>query len=382
MRRIPELLAPAGTKEAFIAAVEAGADAIYCGGTLFNARMNAGNFDDEALAEAIGFAHVRGVKVYVTMNTLLTDEELPAALSYCARLAEWGADALIIQDLGLGKLVRDHLPDLPIHLSTQASVFGPGGIRAAAKLGYERVVTARELSLEEIRAVCALGEAEIEVFCHGALCICYSGQCQMSRAIGGRSGNRGACAQPCRLPYEALAANGKPTGEGPYALSPADMCMIDHLGELAEAGVASLKIEGRMKSETYVASVTRYYRQLLGCAGRSGEDLDVTIEDLETVFSRRTTKLYFDGAPSEPVVDSASLGHLGAKIGVVRSVVRDSDGRFWLRFRTSRRLEKHDVLQFFLMNILVSGSASCVIEHRKKFLLLHVNTKKWESILM
>ena len=319
MRRIPELLAPAGTKEAFIAAVEAGADAIYCGGTLFNARMNAGNFDDEALAEAIGFAHVRGVKVYVTMNTLLTDEELPAALSYCARLAEWGADALIIQDLGLGKLVRDHLPDLPIHLSTQASVFGPGGIRAAAKLGYERVVTARELSLEEIRAVCALGEAEIEVFCHGALCICYSGQCQMSRAIGGRSGNRGACAQPCRLPYEALAANGKPTGEGPYALSPADMCMIDHLGELAEAGVASLKIEGRMKSPEYVGVVVSIYRKYLDLYAREGS-YTVSREDREAlaqIFSRGFTDGYFSGEAGRRFMSGRIQKNKGILVGTV-----------------------------------------------------------------
>ena len=217
-----ELLAPAGSKEAFIAAVESGADAIYVGGTLFNARMNAKNLSDDDMAEAIAFAHKRRVRVYVTVNTLIKDSELPVAVGYCGRLREMGADGIIIQDLGLGRAVREAYPDLPIHLSTQGSVYDLRGVRAAEKLGYSRVVIERQLSLDEIREVCSGTETEIEVFCHGALCFCYSGQCQLSRHIGGRSANRGECAQPCRMEYKVTGTDGK-RGSG-FMLSPADLC--------------------------------------------------------------------------------------------------------------------------------------------------------------
>ena len=196
-----ELLVPAGGVEQFIAAVENGADAVYIGGHLFNARINAGNFSDEELQAAVDFAHKRSVKVFVTMNTLMTDDELDGALKYAAFLYEAGVDALIIQDLGLGKLIREYMPDFPLHLSTQATVCDAMGAETALRLGYERVVLSRELSLAEIRQICSSTEADIEVFVHGALCVCYSGQCQLSRYFGGRSGNRGLCAQPCRLPY-------------------------------------------------------------------------------------------------------------------------------------------------------------------------------------
>ena len=255
-----ELLSPAGNAESFIAAAEAGADAIYLGGTAFNARMNAGNLTRGELKEAFDFARIRGIKTYVTMNTLIRDDEMTDALKAAYEMYDMGADALIIQDLGLGSLVRKYIPDMPIHLSTQGSVYSLEGVEAAEKLGYERVVLARELTLEEIRRICAGTKTEIEVFVHGALCICYSGQCQLSRYFGGRSGNRGQCAQPCRLAYDIEEGfEGKPP-RGKHILSPKDICLIDRVGELIDAGVASLKIEGRMKSPEYVGTVTSIYR--------------------------------------------------------------------------------------------------------------------------
>lgn len=271
---LPELLAPAGNKQAFIAAVEAGADAVYCGTKNHNARMSAGNFSNEELQEAVDFAHKRGVKVHVTMNTLLKDEELNDALKEAALLWEMGVDALIVQDLGLAGLLKKYLPDFELHLSTQGTVYDVEGVRVAAGLGFSRVVLARELSLLEIKKITETVKAEsivvsgtnrlveIEVFCHGALCYCYSGQCQMSRAIGGRSGNRGACAQPCRMRYESYGADGTKL-EMPYPLSPSDMDLIEYLPEIARSGIASIKIEGRMKSPEYVYTVVSVYRKYL-----------------------------------------------------------------------------------------------------------------------
>ena len=201
MFRIPELLAPAGGMAQLRAAVENGADAVYMGGKLFNARINAANFTDDEMKEAIAYARLKGVRLYVTMNTLIKDSELAAALDYAAFLYDEGADALIIQDLGFAELVKRYIPDLPLHLSTQGTVYNIEGARAAKRLGFSRVIVAREMTLEEIREIAGRDRSEeelpeIEVFVHGALCICYSGQCQMSREIGGRSGKRGECAQP------------------------------------------------------------------------------------------------------------------------------------------------------------------------------------------
>ena len=312
---MPELLAPAGSKEAFIAAVEAGADAIYCGGKLFNARMSADNFDMDEMAEAVAFAHKRLVKVYVTVNTLIKDEEMADALSYAEKLWEIGVDALILQDIGLAYLVRKALPDFPIHLSTQGTVYNLDGVRSAAKLGFSRVVLARELSLDEISSITKgiedENKVEIEVFCHGALCYCYSGQCQMSRAIGGRSANRGACAQPCRMKYE----------EG-FALSPKDLSSIDYLAEFRDAGVRSLKIEGRMKSPEYVATVVSIYRKYLDLLYTNGS-YEVSSEDrkkLTQAFSRGFTDLNLTGNEDiEDIMSGASPKNKGLEVGSILS---------------------------------------------------------------
>lgn len=331
-----ELLVPAGGEKQFISAVENGADAIYVGGKFFNARMNADNFSHETLEKAIDYGHVRDVKTYITMNTLMTDEDLPVAYREAEKYYKMGADALIIQDLGFGKVIKENLPDFPIHLSTQAGVYDSKGVEAASKLGYERVVLARELSLEEIKAAVATG-VEIEVFVHGALCICYSGQCQLSRYIGGRSGNKGGCAQPCRLPYKGA------TGQ-PYPLSPKDLCLIEEAGKLAEIGVSSLKIEGRMKSPEYVATVTSIYRKYLDLWYRNGQ-YRVEAEDMEEltqIFNRGGfSKGYFYNDPGQLLMSSDFSKNGGIYVG---TVVSDSRGSL-VEIDAEKQVKKGDYVE-------------------------------------
>ena len=250
---LPELLAPAGDMECLYAAVAAGADAIYVGGKRFGARAFAKNFDIDELSLAVKYCHLQGVKLYVTLNTLIEDKEMAEAVEYAAELYRIGVDALIVCDLGVISAIRRCVPDLELHASTQMSVHNSLGVSAAARLGASRVVVARELSLENITSVVESSPCEIEVFLHGALCVCHSGQCLFSSMVGGRSGNRGEGAQPCRLPF-----NG-----GKYVLSLKDLSLANHINELIDSGVASLKIEGRMKSPEYVFAVTSVYRRLL-----------------------------------------------------------------------------------------------------------------------
>ncbi len=323
MYKIPELLAPAGGMEQLKAAVENGADAVYMGGKLFNARINAGNFNDDEVIAAADYAHARGVKLYITMNTLIRDQELRAALKYAAFLFEEGIDALIVQDLGFAGLLQKNIPELNIHLSTQGTIYNAEGVRMAKKLGFSRVVMAREMTLDEIREINRLNLLETEVFVHGALCICYSGQCQMSREIGGRSGNRGECAQPCRLPYSfCIEDHGsmKEITDSYYALSPKDLCMLDHLGAISEAEVASLKIEGRMKSPEYVAIVTGIYRRYLDIYAKSGQyHVDpADLKDIAQIFNRGGfTQGYLYENPGKSFMSGDLSKHQGIYIGKV-----------------------------------------------------------------
>ena len=271
--KLPELLAPAGDMECLYAAVAAGADAIYVGGKRFGARAFAKNFEIDELASAVRYCHLNGVKLYVTLNTLIEDLEMADAVGYAAELYRIGVDALIVADLGVMSAIRRHVPCLELHASTQMSVHNTPGVRAAADLGASRVVLARELSLADICSAVENSPCEIEVFLHGALCVCYSGQCLFSSLVGGRSGNRGECAQPCRLPYN----NGK------YPLSLKDLSLADHIPALIESGVASLKIEGRMKSPDYVYTVVSIYRRLLD-EGRGATKAEA--DALRRVFSR------------------------------------------------------------------------------------------------
>lgn len=276
--RTPELLAPAGSPEALRAAVDSGADAVYLGWGGFNARRGAENFDQEGFAQALAYCHIRGVRVFLTLNILLTDRELPGALDAARTASRLGVDAVLVQDWGLFDLLRHALPDLPLHASTQMSLFTSGGACEIAADGCERVVLARECSREETAEICRSCPAEIESFVHGALCMCYSGQCAMSALIGGRSGNRGRCAQPCRLPYGVNAA-----AKGQRPLSLKDSCLVDRLSEMVDMGVACLKIEGRMRRPAYVAAVTGVYHRLLQeKRGPTAEERDI----LERAFSR------------------------------------------------------------------------------------------------
>lgn len=270
---LPELLAPAGDKEALLAAVAAGADAVYVGGKSFGARAFARNFDIAELEDAVEYCHLHGVKLYVTVNTLVFDREMDELVGYARELWRIGVDAIITADLGAIRAIRAAVPELEIHASTQMSVHSTEGAIAAARLGCTRVVPARELSLENIKLMVKDSPTEVEVFLHGALCVCHSGQCLMSSMVGGRSGNRGECAQPCRLPY-----NG-----GRAVLSLRDLSYADHIIELIESGVASLKIEGRMKSPEYVYTVVSTYRALLdGHRNATAKEND----RLARVFSR------------------------------------------------------------------------------------------------
>ena len=274
-----EILSPAGSPEALRAAVCAGADAVYLGFGQFNARRGAKNFTREEFAAAVSYCHLRGVKVYLTLNTLCSDREMAEAVDCAAQASKLGADAVLVQDMGLVRALRQCAPDLPVHASTQMTIHNLDGVKQAAALGMTRAVLARELSRRDIAYICERSPIEIEVFVHGALCMCYSGQCFMSSVIGGRSGNRGMCAQPCRLPYgwgEELA--------GGHPLSLKDMSLAGHLQELRDMGVASAKIEGRMKRPEYVYVVTKVYADAL----REGrEPTPEELGRLEQAFSRQ-----------------------------------------------------------------------------------------------
>lgn len=266
-----EILAPVGGREQLLAAVRCGADAVYLGAKGFNARRNAENFEEAGLAEAVAYCHARGVRVHVTVNTLVTDDELPALADTLREVAASGADAVIVQDLAVAQLVQAHCPGIAMHASTQMTIHNAAGARALEVLGFSRAVLARELTLDEIASIHAASSIELEAFVHGALCMGVSGACYLSALLGGRSGNRGLCAQPCRLDFDA---DGRA-----FALSLKDLSALAHTEALQRAGICSLKIEGRMKRPEYVAAATTACRQAL-----AGEPYD--IQTLEAVFSR------------------------------------------------------------------------------------------------
>ena len=281
-----ELLAPAGSMEALRAAVQNGANAVYLGCGTFNARQGAKNFTPQTLTEAVKYCHVRGVAVHLTLNTLVSDKEIPELTDLIRHAATSCVDAFIVQDLGVVQLCRQIAPQIPIHGSTQMTVHSLPGVMMCAAWGMTRVVLSRELSAEEIRHICRNSPIEIEVFAHGALCMGYSGQCYLSAAIGGRSGNRGRCAQPCRQSY------GYGRWENKHPLSLKDNCLVSHLRALEEMGVASIKLEGRMKRPEYVATVTRVYRQALDTGKVSRPMMDA----LHTAFNRQGfTEGYYSG---------------------------------------------------------------------------------------
>ncbi len=336
-----KLLAPAGGPEAGYAAFFYGADAIYCGMQSFSARAEAVNFSPEELRSIIHYAHGlnKPREVFVTVNTLMSESELPDMAEAIATIAEAGADALIVQDMGVARLAREIAPHLDLHASTQMAIHNLEGARVATQWGFSQITLARELTFREIRRIADEG-IHTEVFIHGALCYSYSGLCLMSAIRNGRSGNRGRCGYPCRDRY---AVAGMET-DG-LAFSMKDLALCENVLELADAGVSCLKIEGRMKSPLYVAAVTDFYRRILDGTLNHEADLIEAQKDLQTIFSRKWTTLHSDAVHHDGVVDPDITGHRGVPIGIVDSVRSFPDGTRWLRFRTDRRLELHDGIQ-------------------------------------
>ena len=311
-----ELLAPAGSMESLYAAVQNGADAIYIGGNKFSARAYASNFNEEEMLKAITYCHLYNVKVYVTINILIKEEEIAEAVEYVKFLYEIGIDALIIQDLGLAQLITKNFPDFEIHASTQMTVHNGEGASFLKELGFKRIVLARELSLKEIEHISKDLMIETEIFIHGALCICYSGQCLMSSIIGGRSGNRGRCAQPCRLPYEIINKENNQIKKG-YIMSPKDICTVENIKDIIDSGTSSLKIEGRMKRPEYVAGVVSAYRKVIDGHIRKG-DLSEEKKKLTQLFNREGfSKAYLFGNPGKELMSYGYPSNTGILLGKV-----------------------------------------------------------------
>lgn len=342
-----ELLAPAGTYESLKAAVAAGADAVYAGGARFGARAYAENFTEEALLKAIDFCHLHGSKLYLTVNTLLKDAEIEELYDYLLPYYREGLDAVIVQDIGVLKYIREAFPGLDIHASTQMTLCGADGAKFLESLGASRIVTSRELSLEEIRAIHRETSIEIESFVHGALCYCYSGQCLTSSLIGGRSGNRGRCAQPCRLPYQAEGREG-------FLLSPKDICTLEILPEILDAGVYSLKIEGRMKRAEYTAGVVRIYRKYLDIVLAHGrKEYQVSEYDkkeLMALYNRGGFSTgYYEMRNGREMMSMKRANHFGTEAARVTAVRRGS-----LTVRALEPLHKGDMLE----NTVLSGDTA------------------------
>lgn len=341
-----ELLAPAGNWEAFLAAIENGADAVYLGGRQFSARQYADNFDLDGIRQAVEYAHVRERKVYVAVNTLIDAGELREVLDYVFELQQLGVDALIIQDIGLLSALRRVFPELRLHASTQMTVHNSEGVRFLAEKGISRVVLARELSERDIRAIRErVGDVELEVFAHGALCYSYSGQCLFSSVVGGRSGNRGRCAQPCRLAYRLRAAGGTGTnGEGGFVISPADLCLIEYLPAIQAAGVTSLKIEGRMKKAEYVATVTRVYRECLERLKQGDYRVSAKErEELAGIFNRNFTRGWWAGW-TPGILSSTRPNNRGSYLG--RIIAQDEN--YVTRIRLKKELRLGDGIEVWV----------------------------------
>jgi collagenase-like PrtC family protease len=329
-----ELLAPVGSLEVFFAAMENGADAVYCGLKEFSARAKAKNFTLDEVERMVAYAHQRQRQLYVTLNTLIKEKELPQLIDTLAALTAIKADGIIIQDLGVWQVAKKYFPELPLHASTQMTVHNRAGVKMLEKMGFSRAVLARELSLAEIRQIRKQTSIELEHFVHGALCFSISGQCLFSSAQTGQSGNRGRCAQPCRRRFH----NGRQSG---YYFSTSDFSAIEFLPKLIEAGVVSLKLEGRMKSAEYVARVVSAYRLVLDAPEREwGKALAAAGEQLALSFGRQPTRGFLTGNVPSNIADSAQLGTIGNLLGEVVSI-----GQGLFGFKTSERLHVGDRLR-------------------------------------
>lgn len=358
-----ELLAPVGSQEALVAAVESGADAIYLSGKMFGARAYAPNFTDEELAEAVRFAHLRNVVVYVTVNTLVDDTELETLAEYLKVLYQVGVDAIIVQDLGVAALAKQVVPDLPLHASTQMTVYNLEGVEFLRQQGFSRVVLAREVTLEEIAYICQNTDTEIEVFVHGALCISYSGQCLMSSMIGGRSGNRGRCAQPCRLPYTLVDQAGNDclvnADAGNYLLSPRDLNTLELLPELIAAGVTSFKMEGRMKRAEYVAVVTDTYRRAIDSCLHGNGAVCVSEQDqkdIAQIFNRDFTTAYLERKQGRMMMSDRRPNNRGVRLG---RVIQYHPTEKRVTLKLDEVLYRGDIIDFW---VKVGGRVSVTVD--------------------
>lgn len=394
-----ELLSPAGSMDALHAAIMAGCDAVYLGGTLFGARAFANNFNDDELIEAINYAHLYGVRVYVTTNILIYEHEVEHFLNYIEFLHKNNVDAIIIQDLGMLDLVHKTFPNLEIHASTQMHIHNLDGVCVARKLGVKRVVLARETPIEVIKDIKKNVDVDLEIFAHGALCVSYSGECLFSSLIGNRSGNRGSCVGSCRLPYQILDDKGKRLNDGDYPLSMKDLNTLEYIGELIDCGVTSLKIEGRMKSPEYVYTVTKLYRMAIDSYYENGKVFidQKGLNNLKRIFNREFTKGYLFHEDIHNIINDKRPNHQGILIGKVVDyknnyvsiklidgvsihdglrIILDEDyglelNEFYINHKLVKEAKKDDIISFRVNKRILVGSK--VLLTKDASLVLEIN---------
>ena len=364
-----ELLSPAGSIESFKAACQNGADAVYMGVDKYNARAIAVNFGINEYIECIEYAHIRGIKVYLTLNTLMYDDEIKEALDIVLKLYSKGLDAVIIQDIGLGMLIHKLIPKLPLHASTQMSVYSLDQVKYLEGIGFKRVVLARELSVDEIEYICKNTNLEIEVFIHGALCVSVSGQCLLSSTIGNRSANRGRCAQPCRMKYSLYNSKGKELISNSYILSKKDIFGLEYVNKLKEIGVTSLKIEGRNKNPEYVAGVTKNYRNAINNNINSN-----TKQELMQLFNRGGISIgYFDGVKYKNSISLLSPKNTGIFLGKVI----DKKG-VYVKLKLEEDIDMHDGFEIYSEDKVISNIVTCI--KNDKYVNVNSNMKKGEYV--
>lgn len=364
-----ELLSPAGSIESFKAACQNGADAVYMGVDKYNARAMAVNFGINEYIECIEYAHIRGIKVYLTLNTLMYDDEIKEALDIVLKLYSKGLDAVIIQDIGLGMLIHKLIPKLPLHASTQMSVYSLDQVKYLEGIGFKRVVLARELSVDEIEYICKNTNLEIEVFIHGALCVSVSGQCLLSSTIGNRSANRGRCAQPCRMKYSLYNSKGKELISNSYILSKKDIFGLEYVNKLKEIGVTSLKIEGRNKNPEYVAGVTKNYRNAINNNINSN-----TKQELMQLFNRGGISIgYFDGVKYKNSISLLSPKNTGIFLGKVI----DKKG-VYVKLKLEEDIDMHDGFEIYSEDKVISNIVTCI--KNDKYVNVNRNMKKGEYV--
>lgn len=365
MKNKVELLAPAGNIESFKAACQNGADAIYMGIDKFNARVMAQNFTIDEYIECIEYAHLRNIKVYLTLNTLVYNDEIKDALELVLKLYSHGLDAVIVQDIGLAMLIHEYIPNLPLHASTQMSVYTLSQVKFLEKIGFQRVVLARELSIDEIEYICKNTNVEIEVFVHGALCVSFSGQCLLSGVIGNRSANRGSCAQPCRMKYTLYNKGDKKVVDTTYIMSKKDIFGLDYIQKLISIGVHSLKLEGRNKNAVYVAGVTNTYRKYIDKLLEKNENIDINEEDkkeLLQLFNRNgISSGYLNGVKYKDSITLKSPKNTGLYLGKVE----DQKG-VYVKIKLEEDINLHDGFEIFSEDTIYSSIVTCIKEDKGK----------------